>query len=232
MKQIALLLIVAQFLIQGFCYAEEAETKSSSAVNGSPSPAPKSNQNLFQLNSRNFDSSISDGNVWLIEFYAPWCSHCMRFEKQYQLVAQKLNDLPEEKGRRVKVGKVDGAAEKALASRFSVRGYPVFFLVDGWTVREYEGQRSVDALVKFATEDYENVEPIAFINSPFGPMGQLRSLLMSMGSRILDSYEYLVEKKSLTPAIASIVLGGAGIMMGVIVIISVGLLLESKLKKD
>lgn len=232
MKLIALLLIVAQVFIQGYCYAEETETKSSSAVNGSPPPAPKSTQNLFQLHSRNFDSSVSDGNVWLIEFYAPWCSHCMRFEKKYQQVAQKLNDLTEDKERRVKVGKVDGSAEKALASRFSVRGYPVFFLIDGWTVREYEGQRSVDALVKFSTEDYEDVEPIPFINSPFGPMGQLRSLLMGIGSRILDAYEYLVETKSLSPAIASIVLGGAGIMMGVFVIISVGLLLESKLKKD
>jgi len=152
-----------------------------------------------------------------------------RFEKQYELVAKKLHD---ESPRVVKVGKVDGAAEKALSSRFSVRGYPVFFLIDGWTVREYDGQRSVDALVNFSTKDWEDVEPIPFINSPFGPMGQLRSHLMSMGTKILDAYEYLVETKSLSPAIASIVLGGAGIMIGVIVIISIGLLLESKLKKD
>ena len=27
---------------------------------------------VIKLNAKNFDSSLSDGNVWLIEFYAPW----------------------------------------------------------------------------------------------------------------------------------------------------------------
>lgn len=30
-------------------------------------------QGVIQLNARNFDSSIKDGSVWLIEFYSPWC---------------------------------------------------------------------------------------------------------------------------------------------------------------
>jgi len=156
----------------------------------------------------------------------------MRFESQYELVAKKLQLLNESSDRIIKVGKVDGSAEKALSSRFSIKGYPVFFLIDGWTVRQFEGQRSVDALVKFSAEEYTDVEPIPFINSPFGPMGQLRSILMSMGTKILDMYEYLVEEKSLTPAIASIFMGGVGVMAGVIVIITVGLLLEPKPKVD
>lgn len=148
------------------------------------------------------------------------------------MVAKKLQLLHDSEDRNVKVGKVDGSEEKALSSRFSVRGYPSFYLIDGWTVRQYEDQRSVEALVKFATEDYKEVEPIPFINSPFGPMGQLRSLLMSIGSKILDAYEYLVEKKSFSPAIASIFLGGIGVTVGVIMIISIGLLLEPKPKVD
>jgi type II secretory pathway component GspD/PulD (secretin) len=27
---------------------------------------------VTELNSRNFDSLVSDGNVWLVEFYTPW----------------------------------------------------------------------------------------------------------------------------------------------------------------
>jgi len=147
-------------------------------------------------------------------------------------VATKLQVLHESGDRIVKVGKVDGSAEKALSSRFSIRGYPAFYLIDGWTVRQYEGPRSVDALIQFSIEDYKDEEPIPFINSPFGPMGQLRSLLMSIGAKILDSYEYLVEKRSFTPAIASIFLGGVGVTVGVIMIISIGLLLEPKPKVD
>jgi len=227
-----LLTLLIPFLVLGCCYAENAKLESRSEASNSPPPESKSTNNLFQLDSRNFDSSISDGSVWLVEFYAPWCGHCMRFESQYELVAKKLQLLNESSDRIIKVGKVDGSAEKALSSRFSIKGYPVFFLIDGWTVRQFEGQRSVDALVKFSAEEYTDVEPIPFINSPFGPMGQLRSILMSMGTKILDMYEYLVEEKSLTPAIASIFMGGVGVMAGVIVIITVGLLLEPKPKVD
>jgi hypothetical protein len=31
-----------------------------------PSPKP------YALDSRNYDSHVGDGNVWLIEFYTPW----------------------------------------------------------------------------------------------------------------------------------------------------------------
>ena len=41
----------------------------------------------IQLTSRNFDSSISDGNVWLVEFYASWCGHCKRFAPTYEVSA-------------------------------------------------------------------------------------------------------------------------------------------------
>jgi len=224
--------ILIPFLILGYCHADNTKSSEASGSLPSESKTTKNTNNLFQLDSRNFDSSVSDGSTWLVEFYAPWCGHCKRFESQYELVAKKLQLLNESTERVVKVGKVDGSAEKALSSRFSVRGYPVFYLIDGWTVRQYEGARSVDALVKFCTEEYINVEPIPFINSPFGPMGQLRSILMSMGSSILDIYEYLVEEKSFSPAIACISLGGIGVMGGVIMIITVGLLLEPKQKVD
>ncbi len=33
--------------------------------------APKA-EGVIQLTAKNFDKSLSDGNAWLIEFYAPW----------------------------------------------------------------------------------------------------------------------------------------------------------------
>jgi len=33
----------------------------------------KSTNGVISLSARNFDLAISDGNPWLIEFYAPWC---------------------------------------------------------------------------------------------------------------------------------------------------------------
>ena len=77
------------------------------------------------------------------------------FKKQ---VAIKLHSLHGSTTRTIMVGKVNGAAEKALASRFSVNKYPCFYLIDGWTVREYEGNRSVDDLINFATKSYTKYE--------------------------------------------------------------------------
>ena len=36
------------------------------------SESPPLSLNVIELNSRNFDSMVGDGNVWLIEFYTPW----------------------------------------------------------------------------------------------------------------------------------------------------------------
>lgn len=41
-------------------------------VNAAVTAAPEKAEGVIQLTSRNFDESLSDGNIWLIEFYAPW----------------------------------------------------------------------------------------------------------------------------------------------------------------
>ena len=38
---------------------------------GTTNEAPPT-MGVITLNSNNFDSSLRDGNIWLIEFYAPW----------------------------------------------------------------------------------------------------------------------------------------------------------------
>ena len=73
-------------------------------------------------------------------------------------MATTLHSMHEGNDRKVMVGKIDGASERALSSRFNVKGFPSFYLIDGWTVRQYEGERSVGGLVKFATETYISVE--------------------------------------------------------------------------
>jgi len=129
------------------------------------------------------------------------------------------------------VGKVDGSKERALASRFSIRGFPTFFLVDGWTVRQYEGSRSYDAVVKFANETYVDVEPIPFLSSPFGPVGQSRALLMYAGTRLIDLHEALVEK-GLSNVVAAGLLAFGGIISSLTFIIIIGLMLVPKAKTD
>lgn len=82
--------------------------------------------------------------VYFLCFSDLRCIHCQRLEPTLEATAKILHSFhADREGRKVKVGKVDGAAERALASRFNIRGFPSIFLIDGWEVREYEGPRTV-----------------------------------------------------------------------------------------
>ena len=159
------------------------------------------------------------------------CSHCTRFAPSYEAVAEQLHSAKNKK-LKVKVAKVDGATERALASRFSVKGFPTFFLVNGWSVREYVGHRSQENLIKFATKTYEEVEEMPFLFGPFGPMGQLRSFLMRSGTWVVGMYENLTEERGLKPLIAMAVLCFGGIVVGLTMIAVLGVVMMSKMKQD
>jgi thiol-disulfide isomerase/thioredoxin len=45
------------------------------------------------LTSGNFSTTIALNPVVLVEYYAPWCAHCKRFEPVYEQAAPVLNSL-------------------------------------------------------------------------------------------------------------------------------------------
>lgn len=107
---------------------------------------------VVEITSKNFATTIGDGNVWLIEFYTPWCSHCQTFKASYMSIAQAFHSSPKEK---IRVARVDCSVEKALLSRFDVRGFPTFFVVAGWQVYQFDGARSEANLMTFARGGYK-----------------------------------------------------------------------------
>jgi len=82
---------------------------------------------------------IKSSSAWLVEFYAPWCGHCVRFAPEYEQIATIL------KGK-AKVGKVNCDRYKQLCSQAGITGFP--------TIRFYRGAEKDDV------EDYfsENIE--------------------------------------------------------------------------
>ena len=230
MKTFSVLLFILSLVLLDSVSADSSSADSSSSVD----EENEFETGVIKLTSRNFESKISDGSIWLVEFYADWCGHCHRFAPTYTSIAHSLHaeNQSKPKENRIKVGKVEGSKERILTSRFSIRGYPSFFVVDGWDVYEFNGIRSKESLTNYVKRDYKKDEPMQFFNSPFGPIGQTRAAVMRVGSFILDYYEDLTEEKKFSPVIATMLLAGVGIIVGTFITLFFGLLLMSKQKVD
>lgn len=109
-----------------------------------------------ELNSRNFDENVlKSKDLWIVEFFAPWCGHCKKLAPEWKKAAKNLQG-------KVKLGHVDCDAEKSLMSRYKVQGFPTIlvFGTDKESPIPYEGARTASAIESFALEQLEtNVAP-------------------------------------------------------------------------
>ncbi|XP_049638136.1 protein disulfide-isomerase TMX3 isoform X1 [Suncus etruscus] len=90
------------------------------------------------------DSRKSD--IWLVDFYAPWCGHCKKLEPIWNEVGLEMKNI----GSPVKVGKMDATSYANVASEFGVRGYPTIKLLKGDLAYSYRGPRTKDDIIEFA----------------------------------------------------------------------------------
>lgn len=107
------------------------------------SSAAASAEEVFTADGENFDQFIKDNSFVAVEFYAPWCGHCKALAPEWEKAAQKLKGDTEKP---IKLAKVDCTEEKnkALASKFGVKGFPtikVFRDHDAEKPTDYEGPR-------------------------------------------------------------------------------------------
>jgi len=50
-----------------------------------------SDDDVVELTASNFRSKVVDSNeLWLVEFYAPWCGHCQQLEPAWKSAASSL----------------------------------------------------------------------------------------------------------------------------------------------
>ncbi|GMN27951.1 hypothetical protein TIFTF001_001871 [Ficus carica] len=130
---------------------ERLDGKATGGSNGKSEPSAS-----VELNSHNFDELvIKSKDLWIVEFFAPWCGHCKRLAPEWKKAANNLMG-------KVKLGHVDCDAEKSLMSRFNVQGFPTIlvFGADKDSPTPYEGARSASAIESFALEQLEtNVAP-------------------------------------------------------------------------
>ena len=130
----------------------KAESKGGSKSSSGGSSGGSNKDERVVLDTVNFNALVLQSkDIWIVEFYAPWCGHCKALEPEYIQAAQQL------KGK-VKLGIVDATVEQQLAGRFGVSGYPtikVFGYGEGKSdskAYDYQGERTASAIVAFAND--------------------------------------------------------------------------------
>lgn len=142
---------------------DEALSVARSKVNqklGGKSGGSKSggdSRDVVELTDDNFDKLVLKSNdIWLIEFFAPWCGHCKNLEPHWAEAATEL------KGK-VKLGALDATVHSSKAAQYGVRGYPTikYFGAGPKTsdsVEEYDGGRTAKDIINWALDKVaENV---------------------------------------------------------------------------
>ncbi|XP_013149580.1 PREDICTED: protein disulfide-isomerase A6 [Papilio polytes] len=115
-----------------------------------------SSSDVIELTPNNFDRLVTKSDeIWIVEFYAPWCGHCKNLVPEYKKAARALKGI-------IKVGGVDADQHKDLAQRYGVTGFPTIKVFSGSKHTPYQGQRTaeafVDAGIKAAKDKaYENL---------------------------------------------------------------------------
>lgn len=161
---------------------------------------------VIDLTAKNFREHVPSGKVWLIEFYSPRCSHCVEFSSTYKEIAQHFNvDKPELD---IRVAKVNGEVEQALLSRFGITAYPSFFIVDGWSVYEFEAKRSKANLMKY-TDSYKSMgRQVPYYTSPMGPVGMVQGTVIATGYVVADLLFSMQTRLGVSPVISAMLLFG------------------------
>ena len=98
-------------------------------------------ENVLTISPDNFDSEVkSSDKPVLVDFWAEWCGPC-------KMLSPILDELADEKGDAVTIGKVNIDEHQALAAEYNVKSIPLLlFLKNGEVTDQIVGVAAKDAI--------------------------------------------------------------------------------------
>lgn len=118
--------------------------------------------NVVVLTESNFDKKVLDSDdVWLVNFYAPWCPHCKNLKPIYEDASRAIR---KEGIKNVKLGAIDASQYQSYAQRYGIRGFPTlkYFPAGPKTssdAKEYDNERTASGILSWAKSLAAEVRP-------------------------------------------------------------------------
>ncbi|KAG5890118.1 hypothetical protein JTB14_005247 [Gonioctena quinquepunctata] len=145
----------ARDIVEAALKAAKSKVKSVLDGGSSKSSGSSDDKDVIELTDSNFDKLVlQSDDMWLVEFFAPWCGHCKNLAPHWAKAASEL------KGK-VKLGALDATIHQAKAAKFGVQGYPTikfFGPMAKDSPIDYDGGRTSGDIVNWALDKLaENV---------------------------------------------------------------------------
>eukprot|EP00927_Polykrikos_kofoidii_P022309 TRINITY_DN2085_c0_g1_i1.p1 TRINITY_DN2085_c0_g1~~TRINITY_DN2085_c0_g1_i1.p1 ORF type:complete len:476 (-),score=99.33 TRINITY_DN2085_c0_g1_i1:30-1457(-) len=101
------------------------------------------NSDLTTLRTDDFEQHLKDHKYVLVDFFAPWCGHCKKLLPEFERAASSL------KKKDVSLSLVDATAEKDLANKYNVKGFPALIWFEDAVATQFDGGRTFEGIIEW-----------------------------------------------------------------------------------
>ncbi|HIM57794.1 MAG TPA: thioredoxin [Psychromonas hadalis] len=75
---------------------------------------------VLELNKDNFDETIDNNDIVILDFWAPWCGPCKQFAPTYEAISEKIDG--------VTFAKINTEDQQELGAKFQIRSIPTLMI--------------------------------------------------------------------------------------------------------